>query len=377
MLISAVQLLIFLVFPALTIYFQKRFKPVSWLSPVVLCYLMGMLLPNLFSFPVNTEISSKATEITVLLAIPLLLFSTDFVAWLRLARPTIISFVLATISVLIVSGLSSFIFRDLVAESWKISGMLVGVYTGGTPNMNAIGLALDVKNETFIMLNAVDFVLGAIYFMFLISVAKPLMSFIYPDFKPLDKQPDDSCDECLQPKEKDRLKELGQVLGTLALAVVIGGLSVGISLLLTGKMNIGVVILSATCLGIAGSFIRRLRSIKVAYQVGQYILLVFCLAIGSLANIDEIRISGGTIFLLVSVVMFGSILLHFFLAALFRIDRDTVIITSAAAIFGPAFICPVSEALKNREVVVSGLSTSLVGIAVGNFLGLGLAYLLR
>jgi uncharacterized membrane protein len=83
------------------------------------------------------------------------------------------------------------------------------------------------------------------------------------------------------------------------------------------------------------------------------------------------------LFLYTAVVMTGAVILHFALAAVFRIDTDTVIITSTAGIYGPAFIAPIAGVLKNREVLVSGLTTAMVGYALGNYLGLAVAYLLR
>ncbi len=65
------------------------------------------------------------------------------------------------------------------------------------------------------------------------------------------------------------------------------------------------------------------------------------------------------------------------LAMVFRIDTDTTIITSTAGIYGPAFIIPVAEGIKNREVVVSGLTCGLAGYAIGNYLGFAVAWLLR
>ncbi|MFY1828668.1 DUF819 family protein [Myxococcus fulvus] len=70
-------------------------------------------------------------------------------------------------------------------------------------------------------------------------------------------------------------------------------------------------------------------------------------------------------------------MLHFSLAALFRIDADTVLITSTATIFGPAFIAPVARALGNRELMVSGITTGLMGFSLGTYLGLALSWLLR
>jgi len=76
------------------------------------------------------------------------------------------------------------------------------------------------------------------------------------------------------------------------------------------------------------------------------------------------------------LVVISSVILHYLLAAIFRIDTDTVIITSTDAIFGPAFIGPVAKGINNREVIVSGITMGLVGYAIGNYLGLAVAWIL-
>lgn len=60
-----------------------------------------------------------------------------------------------------------------------------------------------------------------------------------------------------------------------------------------------------------------------------------------------------------------------------RVDRDTANITSVAGIFGPPFVPPVAKALGNREIIVSGITTGILGLALGNYLGMGMAWLLR
>jgi len=65
------------------------------------------------------------------------------------------------------------------------------------------------------------------------------------------------------------------------------------------------------------------------------------------------------------------------LAYFAKIDADTALITHVAAIYGPAFIGPVADSMRNRAIVVSGLTTGLIGYAVGNYVGLAVAYLLK
>ena len=71
--------------------------------------------------------------------------------------------------------------------------------------------------------------------------------------------------------------------------------------------------------------------------------------------------------------MFGSVMLHMLLGWIFRVDADTLLVTSTAAIYGPPFVPPLCEALKNRHLLISGLTTGLVGYAVGTQLGLAVA----
>lgn len=63
--------------------------------------------------------------------------------------------------------------------------------------------------------------------------------------------------------------------------------------------------------------------------------------------------------------------------ALFRVDRDTCVITSTPALYGPAFVAPVALRLGNRVLVAPGVTAGIVGLAAGNYLGLGLAWAVR
>jgi len=376
--VNILQVILLLIFPALTLILVKHSRFFAWLSSVIICYLFGIMLGNLPFYKVNLEISRAIIQITVPLAIPLLLFSTDFIRWLRLAKKTVISFSLTVVAVIVTSAISAHFFAHRIDESWKIAGMLVGVYTGGTPNMSAIGLALGVREETFIMLNGADVIVSSIYLIFLMTFAQRLLLLFMPAFKQDIAQPGPERELLVNasqiPKNKAKIKTLSF---SFALAVIIVVLSTGFSLLILKEISVTMIILTITTLGIAGSFSPKIRNVEGTYELGQYILLIFCVTIGTLANIKNIMSTSPLIFYYCAAVVFGSILLHYTLAAILRIDADTAIITSTAAIFGPAFVGPIAGVLKNREIVISGLTSGLVGYALGNYFGLLTAFLLK
>jgi uncharacterized membrane protein len=374
---TAILVLVFLGFPALAVFGANRNKLLEWMSPVVLCYLFGILLGNLPGWTPEADLANTFTEVTVLLAIPLLLFSTDFPKWLNQAPRAVLSFGLAAVSVMAVAAVTTLAVNQPDPETWKMAGMTVGVYTGGTPNMSAIGLALDVSDEKFVLINGADVLLSAVYLLFLMTIAQRVLR----KFLPAYRRTGIAEETHGSGMEADPLMAIrtrpGAVAGALGLSLLVAGVTVGAVSIFDDSLPIAPVILSVTTLGIALSFVPRIRSLTGAYETGQYLLLIFAVAIGTLANIKEMAEAFSTVFVFVAIVLGGSILLHYLLAALFRIDVDTVLITSTAAVFGPAFVGPIAAVLRNREIVVSGLATGVVGYAVGNYAGLAIAYLLQ
>lgn len=356
--------------------FEKRLKLIEWLSPVVCCYLAGIILGNTLGGIWDQNLARTLSEVTVLLALPLLLFSTDLIGWTKLARTTLISFGLVVLSVMIMAFIAGKLFAHKDPEVWKMAGMMIGVYTGGTPNLMAIGKALEVRDEVFVMLNAVDLVLGGSYLLFIMSIGVKLLTKLLPEFDHSGDNPEDAADLLNWTKLSTAQKSKHTVI-LLLLGGICVALALGISHLLTGKEEVSVIILGLTSVAVAFSFVRKIRHFEGSQELGQYLLLCFCVAVGSLANTSQLLSGSLWYFLFAATIMFGSIFLHFLCCFFLKIDRDTAIITSMAGIFGPAFVAPMSQVLKNRSILFSGVTTGLVGYAVGNFVGIFIAYLLR
>ncbi len=367
--LAIVQITLAITVPILTLWLEPKSRIVRFLSPVVISYVVGMLFGNQPWIRFSNQVSLVMSDVTVAMAIPLLLFSVDIFAWMKLARNTVLSFFLCMVSVMVVGAIAHYIFGSRLEQSADIAGMLAGVYTGGTPNMAAVATALNVKSETFILLNAADMVASFGYLIFILTIASRLLS----RFAPVTPRDMETGDDDLA-SGLPSLKVIGY---SLLLTGAIVGLAVAVASLCSDSVAQAVAILVITSLAILASMLRQVRSLKGTHQMGQFLLLVFCVAMGFTTNFGELFSSTMTTFLFVLVVLFGSVLVHFVLAITFRIDRDTIIITSTAAIFGPHMVGPVALSLKNRQILFSGLASGLVGYAVGNYLGVALAWMLR
>ncbi|MEX1177002.1 MAG: DUF819 family protein [Nitriliruptor sp.] len=358
------------------------------LGPVVLCYVIGVVLGNVGLVETGVpaaEVAGLVQTVTVALAIPLLLFGTDLRAWSTLARPALISFGLAILSVTVTVLLVARWF-DLGATTDEVAGMTVGVYTGGTANMAAIGTALGVPEATFVALNAADLFVGAIYLLVLLSVAQRLLARFLPSPPRVGVSDDPEVTGATDPFEV--VPRAREVTVALALAVgtivVVAGLALAVlSPIVSGEPVVDsdafatAVILGVTTAALALSFVRRVREQPGTYATGQYLFLVFAVAIGTLANLRDLAGSFTSVVPYIVTVLVIALTLHVLLARLLRIDHDTVIITSTAAVFGPPFVGPVAAALRNPDVVPSGMTTGVLGLAIGNYIGLAVAALLR
>lgn len=370
MIFQALQILIIIAAPYFLSRLTKRWGTESWLSPVVLCYIVGIGMKNLTPFPLADAISDGFSKGTVLLAIPLLLFSTDLIGWFRLARTTILSYLFVAISVIISATTFGYLLRDSLPDIGVLSGMLCGVYIGGTPNMNAVGIGLGASEETFITLNAAEIACGGIYLVFLTSIAHRFFGLFLSDFQG-DKLM--STDDELH--SKINWKEVGFAF---LLTIGIVGLSVGSVLFLFGDLKkSSLIILLISSLAVLASFSKKIRNWEGTFEAGDYLLLMFSIAIGMMADFAEIFQNGGWFLLLSATVMFGSIFLHVLFCRLFGIDRDTMMITQVAGFYGPPFIGQIASVIKNRSLIFSGIATGLVGLAVANFIGVAVGELLR
>lgn len=414
-------LILYFTFPLVIIYMCRRWSALKKLGTIVLAYGFGIVLGSSGILPQGSDayklalqgraalpgteietlraagtisqnddyVNSIATaqdmlvSIIVPLAFPLLLFSLNIKKWLRFARDGFISMVLAIISVVVIVSSGYFIFKNVVPDSWKVAGMLVGVYTGGTPNLVSLKVALGVDPNLFVITSTYDMIVGAITIIFFITIGPRLFRSILPPFKHggnvelTDEiaEEAESFDDFSGMLQKGRAFPLLKALG-LALGIFI--ISFGISLLLPKISQMVVVILSITTLAVLASLVNWINKIEKTFQLGMYFILVFSFAVASMADMKVIFSIGFLgLFAYISYAYFGSLILHLILSKIFKVNADDFLITTTAFIFSPPFVPVVAGALKNKDVIITGITVGILGYIIGNYLGVGLGYFLK
>ncbi len=368
----------YLLFPALIIYLCIRFPLLDKIGMVILCYAVGLLMGNSGLLPQGIEgIQNNICEATVALSLPLLLFSLDLRQWVRLAGKTILSLFLAIVSITTIATAGFFWISGVT--DWKLVGMAVSVYTGGTPNLAAVKTGLAVDPDLYLSFHTYDIFVSLLCIVFFITVAQRICLLFLPKFQTTGSGPEkvvieedtQSYRQMLTPRV---IKGLG---AALILSAAIVGISLGLSGLASKSQATAVTILLITSLGIGASFISPVRAIDKSFALGMYLIMIFCLTVSSMADLSRLADVNLPLLGYILLCVFGSMSLHALLCRLFKIDADTFIITSASAICSPPFVPVVAAALKNRAVIISGLTTGIIGYALGNYLGISVAYIVK
>lgn len=374
--------LFYVFFPTVILYLCRKFPMVNKIGSVVIAYLIGLILGNTGILPPGSEsIQETLTSITIPLAIPLMLFSANIQSWFKMAGTTLLSMVAALVAVILVVFSGYLIFRSGgIENAWKISGMLVGVYTGGTPNLASLKMMLDVSPDIYILTHTYDMVLSSIYLLFLITLGKPLFSKLLraypanPGSSRITMSELDGHDPYKGIFKKQTLKPLMKALG---LSLLIFAFSGGVSLLVPAESQMVVAILLITTLGIGTSLIPSVNRTEKTFELGMYFILIFSLVVASMADISQLSTAAAHLFAYITYVVFGTLLLHTLMAFLFKVDSDTMIVTSTALICSPPFVPVIASAIHNRQVIISGLTVGILGYAIGNYLGYIVAQFLR
>jgi len=165
------------------------------------------------------------------------------------------------------------------------------------------------------------------------------------------------------------------------LSIVVLLLSLGVAQAMESLLALedasALVIVALTTFGILLSLLPAVRSMQLAYKAGMYLIYVFCFAVASMASLDDLRALDASVAVFLFGTVIGSLLLHALLCKLARIDSDTFMVTSVAAVCSPPFVPMLARALDNPSTILSGMTTGIIGYALGNYLGISLALLLK
>lgn len=370
-------ILFYLLAPAVVLWACRKVKVLDKLGPVLTLYIVGVIVANIGVFPSEADahasflaFQESISEVLVPLALPMMLFGCNFKRFsFGQSLGALIIGVLAVVVIVFASYVS--FSEKLGSESAMMGASLTGQYTGGAANLAAVKQMVGLSTENFVMLSTCNLIVSFFYLMFLmgggVKLARRIVGGNMAKNQVVELVEDEN-----PYRDFAKKSSLVQLLKILVASVVVMGISVVVGTIAGGEGGISMValILTITTLSLLLTFWKEVRGWDKSYDAGMYLIYIFCLVMATMADLSTIDWQQSLYILIFqAVIVFGSLFITIFGARIFRIDADTAVITSNTLINSPVCVPMIAATMKNRDVIVTGITNGLAGYALGNYLG--------
>lgn len=371
MLANILLIIFYLVAPAGVLWICRKSKIFGKIGPVLVLYFLGVIVANINIIPESAAgVQDALSSILVPLAIPMMLFACNFKNFS--VKQTLKSFIIGIFSVVVMVVVGYFIIGDGLGEEGPIMGAaLTGQYTGGAGNLAAVKMMLNLDNTTFILLSTCNLIVSFFYLMFLMSGGVQLARRIVGGKQKRHSDIVNTSDYVDDNPYRDfgKKRVLIQLLKIFGVAALVTVASLGIGKLFREDYFMIIMILTLTTISLLLSFNKRIKSWDKSYDLGMYLIYIFCFVMASMADLSKIDlISSINILLFQTIIVFGSLFLTIILAKFIKVDADNAVITSDTLINSPICVPMIAATMKNKDVIIVGITNGIAGYAVGNYL---------
>lgn len=360
-------------------FWVQRFKVFKLIGPALFIIIAGILLVNFKIVTGSCELYGVIQTYCIPISVSLYLLNVDFRKILRMSRQPLLSIASAVFCVCLVAVLFGAVFGGRIDEGWKVAGMFVGTYTGGSANLTAIATGLDASASTIAAANAADYVIGmpTLVLMFaapaLMKASRRFQKFWPYSFTEAELEGDGTHQE-LMGTEEWSIKDIAILL---AISTSVVAVSTKLSSFLGADFASAGRILLISTLSILLAQIPAVRRLKGAMNLGLFFGMMFLAVIGFSVDIRGFLGSAFTITLFCFCVIAGSLLLHLTLTRLLKIRYEYVLLGIVGAIADGTTAALVASGAKWKSLISVGLLMGVIGGVCGNYVGIAVAYLVR
>ena len=367
---------------ALAFWLDHKVPLASKVGASLLAIILGAILSNTGIVPNESVVYRSIEGPVTSLAIIYLLLGVRL-ADLKQAGPKMLGlFLIASIGTALGALTGALMFGGkLGASTWKLAGAFTGTYTGGSLNFAAVGRGLDLPASTFAAASAADAVTTGIWLA--ITLAAPIWLAREASTEEIGYggHPDQTeIKGGSGSRESDPHPFWGRVPISLLDLVLLAALGMAVLIsarLLARWIGLFPEILWLTTIALLLAQMPRIRNIQGAQQLGNLGLHLFFTVIGIRSLIGAMLQIGPEVFYYTLVVVGIHGIFLFVVGRALRGSVPMIAVVSQAAIGGPSTAMAVAVSRNWPALVLPGVAVGLLGYALGNYTGFGVAYFVR
>lgn len=311
------------------------------------------------------------------MAIPLLLFSANIVKIVK-ESGRLIAIYLIGAGAIVIGAIISFYVINLGPETFKVTGVFIATWVGGSVNFVAASQTLNFDHSSlFTTAMAVDNFGIQFYLIFLFYL--PFIKFLqkyYPELKDIEEVVEENPRKETEEKEKVSIESIVYVLSIAGLATWasawIGGL---LQQLFHTKANLNllvVTLLMTLIVSIFPKFFEKLE--KVAFSMGMSMLYIFLAVVGAASNLKAVFLAGPGVFFFAVLTLLIQFAIMMGLGKVFKFSLKEIAIASCANVSGPTLSAPMAASFKAKNLITPAVLIGILGYIIGTFLGVSVGF---
>lgn len=346
---------------AISYWLEEHTKWISHISGIMLIIIIASLLGSAGFIPSAIEQYSIHFNWMVPLGIILMLLAFNPKAILKIKKDYIICFIIGTLATAIGSIIAGILFHKILPNDyWRVSGQLAASFVGGYENAVSVGTGLHTPADIFLQTFAGDSVLTTAWIIVNIFQGRNCKP------KEIKKTPDES----------NQFFSLSLDMTSLLITITIAcGVLVASSYLYYFFPFLPQ-ILWASLIATSMTFTPLKERFSGSYIFGSILLSFFIFGCGAVSNIPELFNNANILLIIPSCIILIHGIILFSIARLFKIQKEIIIVTSQCLIGGPATALSVVGARK-WDCQFEAITLGLLGYAIGNYVGFGVAWILK
>jgi uncharacterized membrane protein len=276
----------------------------------------------------------------------------------------------------VLGALVAWMFVSIGPETYKLAGVLIGTYTGGSVNFISVASTLDFLESPFFPSTiATDNVFTNFYLMGLFVL--PSIGWISKRFIKWEEPEDYTAPE----QGADKERRLENIVTCLFIAFGLFAFSSFIAPML-GRflgtdIDLTVLLITIFTILLANIFPVAMDALSdVAFDLGMFFMYIFLAVIGAAADMGAMLSMSSAVVVFATVILLVHFLFSLVLGKLFNFSLEEILLASCANIAGAAVAAPMAASFGMRSAVTPAILVSILGYVIGTFLGVSTGLLL-
>ncbi|MEM1187838.1 MAG: DUF819 family protein [Pseudomonadota bacterium] len=360
----------------LAIWLENNTRVFKKLGAAALSILIAMLCSNLGLIPGKSPVYDMFRGPGVLAGITLFLLTVDLGSIRAAGGPMLKAFLLGALGAAVGGATMGLVLADAIGpDTWKLSGQFAATYIGGGVNFAAVGQALNTSSEYFTAGVAADVIVTAIWLIVCIAI---------PEY--FGRRAGEADASSVPGVARNRDTTISNLLHSSGKPVTLWDLAaltfIVMSCLWLADQIAALVplipmIIWLTTLALILAQVPAVKGLSGSLVLGNYLLLLFLATNGAISVIARIVEIGPAIFFFALGTVFIHGVIIFGIGIMLRIDSKVIAIASQANVGGASSAMAIAGARGAPQLILPGVAVGLLGTALGNYVGLLVANLIK